>query len=159
MAYRRVCVAVALQRYLDFTPVTLRQRELVQMIAGGSGALVAALSVEAPVELLPDVETTAEKLERFARPLREAGLEVEIALRQGRPSRAITDFVRSWKADLLVLGTHAKRGPLDVGFGSTVSALPSDLEVPVVLIRPTAEEQRRASELAIPRYPVVFPYG
>jgi len=159
MAYRRVCVAVALQRYLDITPVAERQRELVSVIAAHDGAQVAALSVEAPVELLPDVETTAEKLQRFARPLRDAGLEVEVVLREGRPIRAITEFVRSWRADLLVMGTHAKRGPLDVGLGSTAAALPSDLDVPVLLVRPTATEQRTAAELAIPRYPVVFPYG
>jgi nucleotide-binding universal stress UspA family protein len=159
MGYRRVCVAVALQRYLDITPVAERQRELAMVVAGRDDARVAVLSVEAPVELLPDVETTAEKLERYARPLRDAGLEVEVVLRQGRPSREIPEFVRSWRADLLVMGTHAKRGPLDVGLGSTAAALPTDLEIPVLLVRPTASEQRRAAELAIPRYPVVFPYG
>jgi nucleotide-binding universal stress UspA family protein len=159
MSYRRICVAVALQRYLDLTPIVLRQRELVRAIALDAQAVVAVLTVEAPVELLPDVETTAEKLDRFASGLREAGVEVEAVLRRGRPVAEIVDFVTTWRADLLVIGTHSKRGPLDVGLGSTAAGLPSDLAVPVLMVRPTATEQMTARELAIPRYPVVFPYG
>jgi nucleotide-binding universal stress UspA family protein len=159
MAFRRICVAVALQRYLDFTPIALRQREVARAVAVDGKALVAVLTVEAPVELLPDVETTAEKLDRFASGLREAGLEVEAVLRRGRPVAEIVDFVTTWRADLLIIGTHSKRGPLDVGLGSTAAGLPSDLAVPVLMVRPTATEQMTARELAIPRYPVVFPYG
>ena len=62
-------------------------------------------------------------------------------------------------ADLLIIGSHSKRGPLDVGLGSTASALLRDLETTVMMVRPTEAERRRAQELAIPRYPWVFPYG
>ena len=48
---------------------------------------------------------------------------------------------------------------LDIGLGSTASALMRDLDVTVLMVRPTEEEQERAKELMIPRYPVVFPYG
>ena len=159
MEITRICVAVALQRYLDFTPVALRQREIARMLASASGARVTVVSVDAPVELLPDVETTKEKLERYLEPFQSAGIPAEALLRSGQPSTAIVEVVREIAADLLVMGSHSKRGPFDVGLGSTVSALPRDLEVPVLLVRPTVAESERARELMIPRYPVIFPYG
>ena len=48
---------------------------------------------------------------------------------------------------------------LDVGLGSTAAALLREMEITVLMVRPTADEQERAQELIIPRYPVVFPYG
>jgi|GEM_PF-1680464 len=159
MPYSRLCVAVALQRYLDFTPVALRQREVALLLARAWGAAVHVLSVNAPVPLLPDLETTEEKLERYLEPLLAGGLTVTAALREGRPSREIVTYVEEVGADLLVVGTHAKRGPLDVGLGSTAAALPHDLGAAVLLVRPTAGDEERTRELMIPRYPIVFPYG
>lgn len=159
MSYRRIVVAAALQRYLDFTPIAVRIRALGAMLARENGCPLHLLTVDAPVELLPDVETTADKLGRFATPPTEEGLAVTPELREGRPSRVINDYVVEVAADLLILGTHSKRGPIDVGLGSTASAIDRDLPVTVVMVRPTAAEQERAHELMIPRYPIVFPYG
>jgi len=86
-------------------------------------------------------------------------LEVSTHVMHGKPSREIEDFVAQWRADVLIIGTHSKRGPLDVGLGSTASALRRDLGTTVLMVRPTVEEQERARELMIPRYPVIFPYG
>jgi len=159
MAYSRICVAAALQRYLDITPIAARLRDLAGVLAGAYDIPVAVISVEAPVELLPDVETTEEKLERLAAPLREQGLVVSTKLLEGRPSQQIAAFVEIVGADLLLIGSHSKRGVLDVGLGSTAAALLREMEITVLMVRPTADEQERAQELIIPRYPVVFPYG
>lgn len=155
----RICVAVALQRYHDFTPVALRQRELARVLAEADSAGIDVVTAEAPVALLPGLETTEEKLERYAALLREAGCEVRTRLREGRPSREIVRHLEETGADLLIMGTHSKRGPLDVGLGSTAAALPDDLEIPVLFVRPSAADQERTRELMIPRYPLVFPYG
>ncbi len=159
MRYGSICVAVALQRYLDFTPVALRQRELGRVLAREYGAVLHCLSVNAPVPLLPDVETSEEKLVRYVEPLLAAGLDVRTALREGTPSREIIAYVHQVGAELLIVGSHSKRGPLDVGLGSTAAALPQDLRAAVLLVRPTAAEQETTRELMIPRYPLVFPYG
>jgi nucleotide-binding universal stress UspA family protein len=159
MAYRRIVVAAALQRYLDFTPIAVRIRDLGADLAGLYGISIHILSVDAPVELLPGVETTDEKLDRFAAPLRQRGLEVVTCLRDGRPSRAIEEYVDEVGADLVIMGSHSKRGPIDVGLGSTASAIGRDLVATVLLVRPTAAEQAGAQELMIPKYPLVFPYG
>ena len=159
MAYTRICVAAAMQRYLDITPIAARLRDLAGVLALADDVPVAVVTVEAPVELLPDVETTKEKLERLAAPLREQGLKVNTNLLEGRPSEEIAGLVKIIDADLLIIGSHSKRGVLDIGLGSTASALMRDLDVTVLMMRPTEEEQERAKELMIPRYPVVFPYG
>lgn len=159
MAYTRICVAVALQRYLDITPIAARIRDLAGVLAAAYRVPISVLSVEAPVELLPDVETMEEKIERYAEPLRVEDLKVDIALRKGRPSTAIIAHVQAIGADLLIIGSHSKRGPLDVGLGSTAAALLRDLETTVLMVRPTESEQEAARELMIPRYPIVFPYG
>ena len=159
MNHKSICVAVALQRYLDFTPIALRQRGLAAVLARGFGAQLTVVSVNAPVDLLPGVETTDDKLQRFIGPLGGEGFEVSAHLLRGKPSREIEDFVVQQRADLLIIGTHSKRGPLDVGLGSTASALVRDVSSAVLMVRPTVEEQREAHELMIPRYPLIFPYG
>jgi len=159
MAYRRIVAAVALQRYLDFTPIALRIRDLAALLARSCGASLTILSVDAPVELLPGIETTRDKLERLCEPLRAAGTEVTAVLREGRPSKVIAEVVAELGADLLVMGTHSKRGPIDVGLGSTASAIDRELAATVLLVRPGPAEQEAARELMIPRYPLVFPYG
>ena len=159
MAYTKICVAAALQRYLDITPIAARIRDLAGVLAAAYKVPVSVLSVEAPVELLPDVESMQEKIERYAGPLRAAGLEVEVSIRKGRPSREIIAHMEATNADLLIIGSHSKRGTLDVGLGSTAAALHRELEATVITVRPTAEEQEMVQELMIPRYPLVFPYG
>ena len=159
MSYSKICVAAALQRYLDITPLAARIRDLAETLAAAYEAPLAIVSVEAPVELLPDVETMAEKIDRFAAPLVERGLAVSTAVRSGRPSSEIMAHVREVGADLLIIGSHSKRGPLDVGLGSTASALLRELESTILMVRPTEADRERAQELMIPRYPWVFPYG
>ena len=159
MAYTRICVAAALQRYIDITPIAARLRDLAGVLALADNALLTVVTVEAPVELLPDLETTQEKLERLAAPLRELGLKVNTNLLEGRPSEEIAGLVKIIGADLLLIGSHSKRGVLDVGLGSTAAALMRELDVTVLMMKPTEEEQEKAKELIIPRYPVVFPYG
>lgn len=159
MAYTRICVAVALQRYLDITPIAARLRDLAGVLAVAYNVPVNVVTVEAPVELLPDVETTEEKLQRLASPLRDLGLMVNTNKLEGRPSEEIVSLVKTIEADLLVIGSHSKRGVLDIGMGSTASALMRELDVTVLMVKPTVDEQEQAKELIIPRYPVVFPYG
>ena len=159
MSYTKICVAAALQRYLDITPIAARIRDLAGVLAAARSIPVSVLSVEAPVELLPDVESLEEKIERYAEPLRVEGIETEATIRKGKPSREIIAHMEEIGADLLIIGSHSKRGPLDVGLGSTAAALLRDLETTVITVRPTEAEQERATELMIPRYPVVFPYG
>jgi nucleotide-binding universal stress UspA family protein len=157
--HRRICVAAALQRYLGITPIAARIRDLAGTLAATWEAPVTVLSVVAPVDLLPGAETMDAKIERYAAPLRAAGLQVDLALRSGQPSTQIITHVHEVGADLLIIGSHSKRGPLDIGLGSTAAALLRHLDVTVLTVRPTHAEQEAAKELMIPRYPLIFPYS
>lgn len=159
MPYSRIVLAVALQRYLDFPPVALRAREAAAALAKARDSAVDVVTVEAPAALLPGLESTEQKLERLVRSLREQGLEAEGHLLAGRPAERIPPFVVRCGADFLVIGSHSKRNPLDVGIGSTASALVRECPCPVVMIWPTREESARARALMIPGYPFIFPYG
>ena len=159
MAYTSICVAVALQRYVDLTPLALSQRDLGALLAREHGAPIHVVSVDAPVPLLPNVETTEDKMARYVEPLVEMGLRVTTEVRRGRPSREIRACIDALATDLLIIGSHSKRGPLDVGLGSTASPLVRDVSGTVLMIRPTQAEQEAAGELMIPRYPLIFPYG
>jgi nucleotide-binding universal stress UspA family protein len=159
MAFENICVPVALQRYIDFTPVALRQLELALALRQVHGATVHLLSVNAPVALLPGVESTEEKLTRFAQGLDGESQEIVTAVREGKPSREISSYVAEVAADLVIIGSHSKRGPLDVGLGSTAAILTRDLSVTLMMVRPTLREMEQTRELMIPRYPIIFPYG
>jgi len=155
MSYKRICVPVALQRYLEFTPVALRQRDIALALASTFGSELHFLAVDAPIALLPDLETTEAKLNRFAEDIEGAN----VVLREGKPSSEILDYLEESRADLVIVGSHSKRGPIDVGSGSTASILSRKSPAPVVMIWPTEDEVERAKELKIPHYPIVFPYG
>ena len=60
---------------------------------------------------------------------------------------------------LLIIGSHSKRGPWDVGLGSTSTDLVNESPCPLLMVWPTRQEAERAQELMIPGYPFVFPYG
>jgi nucleotide-binding universal stress UspA family protein len=159
MAYTSICVAVALQRYVDLTPLAVKERDIAALLAQEHGAPVHVVSVDAPVPLLPDVDTTADKVERLVEPLVALGISVTTEVRQGRPSQEIRACAEALAADLLIIGSHSKRGPLDVGLGSTASTLVRDISGTVLMVRPSHAEQEQARELMIPRYPWIFPYG
>ncbi len=50
LATDRIVAAVALQRYLDFTPIALRIRDLAALLARSCGASLTVLSGDAPVK-------------------------------------------------------------------------------------------------------------
>lgn len=155
MSYQKICVPIALQRYLEFTPVALRQRDIALALASKFDSEVHFLAVDAPIALLPDLESTDTKLQRFAENVEGA----IVVLREGKPSSEILDYIEEVHADLVIVGSHSKRGPIDVGIGSTASVLSRKSPAPVVMVWPTEDEVDRAKELKIPHYPIIFPYG
>jgi nucleotide-binding universal stress UspA family protein len=78
-------------------------------------------------------EQAAQLTSRGAESVRQAGLEVETAVRQGDPRSAIVDEASEWGADLIVLGSHGrtgiKRWLLGSVAGSVVSHAPCSVEV------------------------------
>lgn len=75
-------------------------------------------------------------LEKAAKVIRQCGVaEVETVLRTGTPAKAILDFVDEAKIDLIVMGTHGRRGLDRVLLGSVTEEAVRLSKVPVMTVR------------------------
>ena len=101
-----------------------------------------AMNPEAGIAAAPLVEEFAEGGKLIldeARALAAAqGAQVETALHEnftGRVADLIVDEAKQWRADLIVMGTHGRRGIRHVVLGSDAQAVVHAAEVPVLLLR------------------------
>lgn len=74
-------------------------------------------------------------LERMAKDLRAAGLEVDAVLAAGDPATEIAAAAEREGADLIALATHGHRLLEDVVRGSTATALRHNTRIPVLMVR------------------------
>ncbi len=74
-------------------------------------------------------------LERIAKELRAAGLEVDAVLAAGDPAQEIVAAAEREGADLIALATHGHRLFEDVVRGSTATALRHNTRIPVLMVR------------------------
>jgi len=51
---------------------------------------------------------------------------------------AISDYAARWPADLIVVGTHGRRGIRRIGHGSDAEYIVRTAAIPVLLVRGTA---------------------
>ncbi|MCD6679929.1 MAG: universal stress protein [Burkholderiaceae bacterium] len=93
-------------------------------------------------EILPGLLAAGEALLHKARDRIEAqGLAVESEVIQSsgeRVARIIVEQAALWKADLIVLGTHGRRGVDRVLMGSDAELVARTAPVPVLLVRARA---------------------
>ncbi len=154
-----ILLAVALQRYADITPRAIAVREVAADMARFYKTPLTVLTIHVQLALMPEGESTEEKLARFVAPLIEQGLQVGSMLREGSPRSLIPQVAKEIGARLVVMGTHSKRGILDTVVGGTAKAVISASPCRVLLVATTAEESQKTHNLIIPEYPFIFPYG
>lgn len=73
---------------------------------------------------------------------RREGVQVETELLEmisGGIARAIVQAAQEWKADLIVMGTHGRRGLSRLALGSDAEMVLRTSPVPVLLVREAAE--------------------
>jgi len=91
-------------------------------------------------------EMGSKLLEDGRRVAQEAGVKVQVALHEkfndGLPD-AVAAEARRWPADLIVLGTHGRRGVGRFMLGTSAEQILRTARVPVLLVR-AAEERLRA---------------
>ena len=108
----------------------------------------------APIDVIdPDLEPGTAVLTRCAERASEEGVDAETVLIEGVGNclvDCIGDQVRSWGADLIVLGTHGRRGLGRVLLGSDAERVVRVASVPVLLVRHAGEtsKARAAQEKA-----------
>jgi manganese transport protein len=92
--------------------------------------------VYGPLASTAEVEAGAVYLERIARSLRAAGLEVDTAVfHSSDPRKEIVRYARQVRPDLLIMGAHGHGGLKDLVFGTTINPVRHDLDVPVLVVR------------------------
>lgn len=87
-------------------------------------------------ELYHDIERSARiELEKNFREAVEDFSEIEYAVLKGTPYEEITKFVAANKIDLIVLGTHGRKGIDRMLFGSTAEQVVRNAPCPVLSVR------------------------
>ena len=158
--YQHILVAVALQRWEEFSPHALAARDVAVSLAKGAGAKLSVLSVYeyedpdvsglAPEELGRFRETQMQrtdalmeqKMKTFLDAVAKDDLGITPVLKVGEARPLIIRTAESLMADLLVIGAHSKRSFLDVMLGGTATYVSRRVSCPVVMVRPGPEEKR-----------------
>ena len=79
-----------------------------------------------------------ELLEKHRRQLAEQGITVETKLVEtygGRIGSVISEEAQKWNADLLVVGTHGRKGIAHLLMGSVAEGVARTASIPVLLVR------------------------
>jgi nucleotide-binding universal stress UspA family protein len=85
-------------------------------------------------------------LERAAAPLRERGLDVEIAaVSASVPATAILEFAQEHAIDLIAMATHGRGGWSRIALGSVADKVLRGAIVPVLLVRPGPSNHEAAA--------------
>lgn len=82
-------------------------------------------------------------LDRAAGQVKAAGLQVETALLEangGHAGDAIVRDAQQWPADIIVLGTHGRRGMARLLMGSDAEQVVRHATVPVLLVKPQLDK-------------------
>jgi len=141
---------VTLERILvpvDFSDCSLDAFEYAVEVAQQAKASVMLLHVLEPVSYGLDFDlghirtredvraSWTKRLEELASSLRHPDVAVDVQLRGGFPSDSIIDSVQTLPCDLIVMGTHGRRGISHALSGSVAEAVLRKARCPVVAVR------------------------
>jgi nucleotide-binding universal stress UspA family protein len=141
---------VTLERILvpvDFSDCSLDALEYAAVVAQQAKASLTLLHVVEPVSYGLDFtighvgtrehvrETWTKRLEELTSALKAAHVPVESQLRGGLPSDSILDSAKTLPCDLIVMGTHGRRGISHTLSGSVAEAVLRNAHCPVLTVR------------------------
>jgi len=152
-----ILLAAALQKWERYSAHALAARDVAATLAKGTshhlhvlsvydypplnvGYIPAEMASRQQDELWRRTDTLmVQKLDAYIAPLQAEGLQITPILRTGNPRDVIVQVATSIKADLLILGSHSKRGLLDVALGGTAQQVGKSAPCLVVLVSPKLE--------------------
>lgn len=152
-AYKRIVVAVDGSSTSD-----LALQEAIR-VAGGGGATILALYVVDNGVMLFDagyydptqierafVDSGKRALEAAGKIVADAGVPFEAKLVMepavaGDVAASLNEAAREWGGDLLVIGTHGRRGVRRLVLGSVAEAVIRQATMPVLLVRGKASDE------------------
>ena len=139
-------------RLARLTGASVRLLHMIDVFLFATGFETATAYVD---EVIPFMRQTGERIlqEGKAR-VEDAGVKAETFLVDSiamRLSEVVIDQVRTWGADLIVIGTHGRRGVGRLVLGSDAEQIVRTAPVPVLLVRaaePVADAPAEATESA-----------
>jgi nucleotide-binding universal stress UspA family protein len=135
---------------IDDSKFSQAATEVVATQAKPQGTEVRVLHVIEPIPIYPDgqawgyggSEFTAEQrkeaeelVARAAQRLRDAGFQVTTAIEEGNPKVVIIDSAAEWAADLIMLGSHGRKGLDRFLIGSVSQAVAQHARCSVQIVR------------------------
>ena len=137
-----VTAARGLAEAIKLGRLTGAQLRLIHIVDELSFALSASQGMTMTGDMLDMLrEAGAEILAQGAAGVRAAGLQVDTVLKDsfaGRVSDLVIAEAGAWPADLIVLGTHGRRGVGRLFLGSDAETIVRSAPVPVLLLRAAA---------------------
>jgi nucleotide-binding universal stress UspA family protein len=152
--YKNILLAAALQRWEQYSAHALAARNVAAAMAAHAERLHVLSVYEHASERVPvglpadiaislreqQIEQTnslmAAKMDDYVAPLVDQGLPVSKILRVGSPRHLIVEVANEVGADLIVIGSHSKRGLLDIALGDTARHVSSHAPCTVVMTAP-----------------------
>jgi nucleotide-binding universal stress UspA family protein len=156
--YRNILLAVALQNWEQYSAHALAARDLAAALASHvEGLHVLSVYQDESIRIPTGVpaamavklreqqagkadEAAARKMDDFVVPLVARGLPITKLLRQGSPRHLIVEVAQEVGADLVVIGSHSKRGLLDIALGGTARHVSEHAPCPVVMVTPRVKK-------------------
>lgn len=144
------CGGISLNRILvpvDFSDCSLEAVEYAALMAQRHRASLTLLHVLEPVSYGLDFtllqggkreevrERSTARLGDLTRALADAGIPADAQVRGGTPFESILDSVKTIPADLIVMGTHGRRGLSHALCGSVAEAVLRQSRCPVLTVR------------------------
>jgi nucleotide-binding universal stress UspA family protein len=155
--YRNILLAAALQQWDRYSVHALAARDVAAALTGPGGRLHVLsvyeyeyLSGRIPASGLPaemaarireqETEQTDRlmkaKLNEYVAPLMNRGATISPILRVGSPRHLIVEVASEIEADLVVIGSHSKRGILDIALGGTAHHVSMHAPGMVLMVAP-----------------------
>lgn len=152
--YNTILAAVALQGWDEYTAHALAVRDVAASLARSGPQSLHVLSVydyeftrtsglphDIAVKYREDMmqrtdTAMARKMDDYIAPLQADGLRVTTLLRVGNPRELVVQVADDIKADMLLIGTHSKRGLLDISMGGTAQQINRRAPCIVLLVAP-----------------------
>ena len=123
---------------VDLSPSSANTIRIATELAQRSGSTLVIVHVLNPALMLPS-ETAAnvkETLNAWLEPNLNESTRFAIEVTEGKVVDEVSRLAREYRADLLVIGTHAASGTAKFVFGSTGEALFREMGIPVLTIGP-----------------------
>ena len=134
------CADVAIDHALSIADATGATVHVVYVV--DTNVYAVAPGVETPSDYIEHLEVDGEAVvEDVAEQARAAGVEVETAVVEGRPSAGITSYADENDVDVVVMGTHGRSGLERFLLGSTTERVIRGSDLAVIAVpQPDADE-------------------